>query len=83
VESTVDLAHRLGLRIVAEGVETEVSASRLRDLGCDLAQGFHFGRPESAQAFSTRLARSRARRRLRVVQTTGRRAAAGGTRGSQ
>jgi diguanylate cyclase (GGDEF)-like protein len=45
VRSTVDLAHNLGLRVVAEGVEDPATAAALRDLGCDLAQGFHYARP--------------------------------------
>jgi diguanylate cyclase (GGDEF)-like protein len=45
VRSTVDLAHALGLRLVAEGVEDEETLSMLRQLGCDVAQGYHLGRP--------------------------------------
>lgn len=45
VHSTIDLAHNLGLRVVAEGVENEVVWKILRDLGCDLGQGYHFSRP--------------------------------------
>jgi EAL domain-containing protein (putative c-di-GMP-specific phosphodiesterase class I) len=45
VASTIALAHSLGLRMVAEGVETEVSYSELRRLGCDEAQGFLMSRP--------------------------------------
>ena len=45
VRSTIDLAHSLGLRMVAEGVQDERTAEDLRFLGCDLAQGFHFCRP--------------------------------------
>ncbi|HEY3021737.1 MAG TPA: EAL domain-containing protein [Solirubrobacteraceae bacterium] len=44
----VSLAHALGLRIAAEGVETAVQADALRALGCDLAQGFYFHRPLAA-----------------------------------
>ena len=45
VGGTVDLAHRLGLRVVAEGVEDEATLARLRELGCDETQGFFHGRP--------------------------------------
>ncbi len=48
VRSTVDLAHALGLRIVAEGVESEPSLELLRQFGCDTAQGFHLSRPRPA-----------------------------------
>jgi diguanylate cyclase (GGDEF)-like protein len=40
VASTIDLSHRLGLRVVAEGVEDEPTLARLRALGCDTSQGF-------------------------------------------
>ena len=45
VHSVVDLAHRLGLRAVAEGVETEELSRHLIALGFDLLQGYHFSRP--------------------------------------
>jgi diguanylate cyclase (GGDEF)-like protein len=45
VHSTIGLAHNLGLRVVAEGVENQESWRVLRDQGCDLAQGFHVSRP--------------------------------------
>jgi diguanylate cyclase (GGDEF)-like protein len=45
VASTIGLAHSLGLRMVAEGVETEVAYTELRRLGCDQAQGFWMSRP--------------------------------------
>jgi diguanylate cyclase (GGDEF)-like protein len=41
----INLAHALGLRAVAEGIETHGQLSSMRDLGCDLAQGYHFARP--------------------------------------
>ncbi|MFN2450434.1 MAG: putative bifunctional diguanylate cyclase/phosphodiesterase [Candidatus Baltobacteraceae bacterium] len=43
--SITDLGHALGLRIVAEGVETEAQALRLREMACDQFQGFLYGRP--------------------------------------
>jgi len=45
VRSTIELAHNLGLRVVAEGVESSATWHRLAALGCDLAQGFHLARP--------------------------------------
>jgi EAL domain-containing protein (putative c-di-GMP-specific phosphodiesterase class I) len=47
VRTIVDLARRLGLHTIAEGVETEQQAAALRELGCGLAQGFRFARPLS------------------------------------
>lgn len=48
VRSTIHLAHDLGLRVVAEGVEEAVHVEMLRDMGCDILQGFHYGRPRPA-----------------------------------
>jgi len=45
VLAIITLAHTLGLRVIAEGVETELQLARLVDLGCDDAQGFYFARP--------------------------------------
>jgi diguanylate cyclase (GGDEF)-like protein len=50
IRSTIDLGHNLGLKVVAEGVETEEAWSQLADLGCDTAQGFYLSRPLDAQA---------------------------------
>ena len=52
VRSTIDLAHNLGLSVVAEGVEDEALLQRLRDLRCDEAQGYHIGRPLPAGEFA-------------------------------
>ena len=57
VESVVDLAHALGMRVVAEGVETDEQLERLRRLGCDLAQGFLFAPPLPAEALDDLLHR--------------------------
>ena len=48
VRSIIDLAHNLGLIVVAEGVETAEVRERLLALGCDLAQGHHISRPGPA-----------------------------------
>ena len=45
VRSTIDLAHKLGLRVVAEGVENQETLDLLQDLGCDAVQGHYLGRP--------------------------------------
>ena len=60
VRSTIDLAHNLGLRVVAEGVESHEAWQRLAELGCDLAQGFHVSRPLPADAMGRLLADRRA-----------------------
>jgi diguanylate cyclase (GGDEF)-like protein len=48
VRSVIDLGHNLGLQVVAEGVEDLATCEALRELGCDIAQGYHFGAPEPA-----------------------------------
>jgi diguanylate cyclase (GGDEF)-like protein/PAS domain S-box-containing protein len=45
VHMIIELAHTLGLEVVAEGVEREEQARLLRDMGCDMAQGYHFAKP--------------------------------------
>ena len=50
VRSIIELGHDLGLDVVAEGVEAADEADRLRELGCDFAQGYFYSRPVSAEA---------------------------------
>ena len=50
VSTTVELGHRLGLRVIAEGVEDMATLERLRGLGCDVAQGFGIAHPMPAEA---------------------------------
>jgi EAL domain-containing protein (putative c-di-GMP-specific phosphodiesterase class I) len=45
IKATIDLAGRLGVRVVAEGVETAEQRTALAELGCTSAQGFHFFAP--------------------------------------
>lgn len=45
IQSLIDLCHAHGLVVTAEGVEQADQVATLRDLGCDYAQGYHFGRP--------------------------------------
>jgi diguanylate cyclase (GGDEF)-like protein len=52
VRTTVDLAHQLGVKVVAEGVESEAIRSELRSLGCDIGQGYFLGRPMPPAAFA-------------------------------
>ncbi len=56
VEESIGLAHRLRLRVVAEGVETLQQARGLADAGCDLAQGFYYSRPVPVQDLAAWLA---------------------------
>ena len=48
VRAVVDLAHVLGVTTVAEGVEDAATAARLREYGCEVAQGYHYSRPVAA-----------------------------------
>jgi EAL domain-containing protein (putative c-di-GMP-specific phosphodiesterase class I)/CHASE2 domain-containing sensor protein len=50
VRSTIAMAHELGLEVVAEGVEDEASLDLLRDMGCDVVQGYYISRPIRAEA---------------------------------
>ncbi|HET9516358.1 MAG TPA: EAL domain-containing protein [Actinoplanes sp.] len=52
VRTVVAMSHALGRQVVAEGVETEVQRDWLQDLGCDLAQGWLYGRPQAADTWS-------------------------------
>jgi len=53
--STIDLSRRLGLRVVAEGVETQAVLERLSEVGCDSAQGFLISTPLPADELAERL----------------------------
>jgi diguanylate cyclase (GGDEF)-like protein len=58
VRSTINLGHDLGLTVIAEGVEDELTLKRLGMLGCDLAQGYHVSRPLAADAFGDWIGRA-------------------------
>jgi diguanylate cyclase (GGDEF)-like protein/PAS domain S-box-containing protein len=45
IRSIVTLAHNLGMRVIAEGIDDPAQIDRLRDLGCEYGQGFHFAQP--------------------------------------
>ncbi len=59
VEAIITMGHRLGMEVIAEGVEREEQLSLLAQLGCDLAQGYYIGRPVDAKA-TTLLLKNRA-----------------------
>jgi diguanylate cyclase (GGDEF)-like protein/PAS domain S-box-containing protein len=68
VRSTIDLAHNLGLKVVAEGVEDEAVLELLIEYGCDAAQGYLFGRPVAAGEISRGLAGSTGRQILAATR---------------
>ena len=55
VRSTIDLAHELGFKVVAEGIEDAACFALLASMGCDTAQGWHIGKPMPAAAFAEML----------------------------
>ncbi|SIO55440.1 diguanylate cyclase/phosphodiesterase [Paraburkholderia phenazinium] len=57
VRSTIALGHNMGLRVVAEGVEDATTLETLRTLHCDVAQGYHLGRPLSADGIESWITR--------------------------
>ena len=56
MQSTIDLAHHLGLQVVAEGAENREAWSELTRMGCDSGQGFYISRPMPPEAFGRWLA---------------------------
>jgi diguanylate cyclase (GGDEF)-like protein len=62
VRSTIELAHALGLQVVAEGIEDQEALDTVASFGCDYAQGYHFGRPVPAAAFEAAV-------RLEAIET--------------
>jgi diguanylate cyclase (GGDEF)-like protein/PAS domain S-box-containing protein len=59
VRMVIELAHTLGMEAIAEGVETWAQAALLEEMGCDLAQGFHFSEPLPPEAATNFLAEER------------------------
>jgi EAL domain-containing protein (putative c-di-GMP-specific phosphodiesterase class I) len=52
VHSVIELAHRMGMQAVAEGVETEEQFAYMKEKGCDAVQGYLLGRPMPAEDFA-------------------------------
>ena len=53
VRYAIDMGHGLGLKVVAEGIETEAAAALLRDFGCDIGQGYLYAKPMPLAAFES------------------------------
>ena len=71
VRSTIDLAHNMGLTVVAEGVENAKVWDLLRELECDEAQGYHMGKPMPANEFQAWSIGWAAKQRPRTAAGTG------------
>lgn len=56
VRAIIDLARHFRMKVVAEGVESEMTLTMLTDIGCDVAQGFYFSRPLSPDRFAAWMA---------------------------
>jgi diguanylate cyclase (GGDEF)-like protein/PAS domain S-box-containing protein len=56
VQMIIDLAHTLGMEVIAEGVEREEQVEQLKEMSCDFGQGYHLARPLPSQATSEFLA---------------------------
>lgn len=55
VEATINLIKKLGMGVVAEGIETEAEVEMLRSLGCDIIQGYYFGKPMPVAEFEQQI----------------------------
>lgn len=79
VRSMIDLGHNLGLKVIAEGVETNSAKTMLTDFGCDVGQGYYFSRPIAATEITKLLQSPAGVPSPRVVSNTAVRA--GGRKG--
>jgi len=52
IETVIVLGHKLGMKVVAEGVETQANLEQIAAMGCDLAQGYHIARPQPGEAIT-------------------------------
>src|SRR3712207_4632157 len=68
VKLIVDLAHTVGMRAVGEGVETAEQLAALKELGCDLAQGYYFCEPLRSEAATALLSNPNRRLPERSLQ---------------
>lgn len=70
VQTTNDLAHNLGIRVIAEGVENEEVEKRLQMMGCDAVQGYFYSRPVNSDTFLEFLKNSQRRPRFTLKSIT-------------
>ena len=72
VDTTIILAHKLGLKVVAEGVETEEQKRQLQDMNCDALQGYLISKPLAAELFAKRFLAGNSRAGAQDAQGLGR-----------
>lgn len=58
ISSVIDMAKKLKIKTVAEGVETKLQCEMLKRIGCDIAQGFYYAKPMHEDSFRTLLSQS-------------------------
>jgi EAL domain-containing protein (putative c-di-GMP-specific phosphodiesterase class I) len=66
LESSLEIARKLGVPAVAEGVESKLELALLQQLGCPLAQGYYLARPMDEEAFADWMLQARAEKRARL-----------------
>ena len=69
-EAIIVMAHKLGIKVIAEGVETETQSQLLVDFGCDFAQGYLYSRPVPASEFETLLSTNPGKCKPRAKKST-------------
>lgn len=71
IHAMITLAKTFHMTVIGEGIETESQATQLQDLGCDLGQGYYFGRPRPAREVDTHLAPARTHPAMEQVHPSG------------
>ncbi len=69
-EAIIVMAHKLGIKVIAEGVETETQNQLLKDFGCDFGQGYLFSRPVAASDFEALLGKPCKKQKPRAKKST-------------
>lgn len=59
MESVIQMAHSLDIKVVAEGVETQEQIDFLKKIGCDIIQGYYFAKPMPVKDFASLVYRTR------------------------
>ena len=54
IEAIIEMAHKLGIKVVAEGIETKEQIDYLKRINCDMVQGYYFEKPIAIEEFATK-----------------------------